>query len=99
MHQLTHPQSNFKHDAPDEPGTKGGPALRKTFLSLGAELHSRGPQPVAQFVSELVDLAPDLVHKIHLRLEAYTRIPADVYQALGADRFTSFMISIDGGRK
>lgn len=74
-------------------------SLRQEFLRLGVELHHRGPRPVAEFVLELADLAPDIATEIQARLEAYTRIPASVYQALGGDAFAPFMISIDGGRK
>ena len=99
MH-ITQNQSNFNTPEPDRIVAKaGGASPRHEFLRLGAELYSRGQQPVAQFVSELAGLAPDLTHEIQLRLEAYTRIPAETYQALGADRFTPFMISIDGGRE
>lgn len=100
MQHIAYSALDFKNAAPNEASAKRGrPALRWNFLGLGAELHCRGQQPVAQFISELADLAPDLAHEIQLRLEAYTRIPTEVYQALGADRFTPFMISIDGGRK
>ena len=100
MPHLTQLASNFNSDpAPQVEAATSDHALRRRFLSLGAELHSRGQQPVAQFVSELADLAPDLAEEIQLRLEAYTRIPIAIYQALGADRFSRFMVAIDGGQK
>lgn len=99
MQQIAYFPPDFKHLTPNEASTKSSPALRQSFLSLGAELHSRGKQPVAQFVSELADLAPDLADEIQLRLEAYTRIPTDVYQAIGADHFLNYLVSIPGGRK
>lgn len=100
MLHLTHSALDFKHsNESDEVAAKDRPRLRQRFLSLGVELHHRGPRPVAEFVSELADLAPDLAAEVQARLEAYTRIPTNVYQALGADRFTPFMIAIDGGRR
>ena len=46
------------------------PSSRNEFLHLGAELCSRGQRPVAEFVSELADLAPEVVADIRSRLEA-----------------------------
>lgn len=71
---------------------------RREFLRLGAELHGRGQQLVAQFVSELADLPPDVVVEVQARLEAYTQIPAEVYRALGGDKFSSHLAVLDGRR-
>ena len=88
----------FNTVEPDRPITNdGGSTLRREFARLGVELHHRGSRPVAEFISELADLAPELTEEIQTRLEAYTRIPANIYQALGADRFTPYMIAVDGG--
>ena len=97
---LNQPTPDFNTVEPDKPAAKdGGATPRREFARLGVELHHRGPRPVAEFVSELADLAPDLAEEIKTRLEAYTNIPAETYQALGADRFTPFMVSMAGGRK
>ena len=72
---------------------------RCEFLRLGAELHHRGQQPVSQFVSELADLPPDVVAEVRARLQAYRRIDAATYAALGGDVFTQYMIAIPGGCK
>lgn len=71
---------------------------RREFLRLGAELFNRGQRPVAEFISELADLAPEIAAEIQVRLAAYTRIPTDIYEALGADRFVPYLIGIDGGQ-
>ena len=96
---LTQTTQDFNAAGPNRPIAKdGGPTLRREFLQLGAELFNRGQRPVAEFVSELADLAPEVVAEIQVRLEAYCRIPAETYQALGADVFTPFLVGIPGGR-
>lgn len=74
-------------------------APRREFLRLGAELSNRGQQPVAQFMGELADLAPDVVTEIRIPLEAYLRIDAKTYRALGADTFRPYMVAVPGGKK
>ena len=91
MHIADSPK-NFNADRrPAEPP-------RCEFLRLGAELHHRGQQPVSQFVSELADLPPDVVAEVWARLQAYTRIDAATYRAVGADTFSPFMVVLYGGR-
>ena len=94
---LAQTNTDFKNGT--EPSAKSSPSFRQEFLRLGAELHSRGQQPVAQFMNELAGLAPDLADEIRLRLLVYTKIPAAIYQALGADRFTPYIIAVEGGHK
>ena len=60
-------------------------ALRQRFLHLGAELHRRGARPVAEFISELADIPPEIADEIQVRLEIYCGIPAEAYLALGSD--------------
>lgn len=86
------PKINNADQRPAEPP-------RREFLRLGAELSSRGQQPVSQFVSELADLPPDVVAEVRARLQAYCHIDAATYAALGGDVFTRYMIAIPGGHK
>ena len=72
---------------------------RREFLRLGAELSNRGQRPVAEFVSELADLPPDVVVEVRARLEAYVRIPASVYRALGGNTFSPYLVGLPGGRR
>ncbi len=72
-------------------------ARRKRLLSLGVELHHRGSRPVGELISELADISPEVADEIQARLETYWRIPAEVYQALGADTFRPYLIGIEGG--
>ena len=99
MHVLQ-TQPDFNAAEPDGIVAKeGGISPRREFLRLGAELSNRGQQPVSQFVSELADLPPEVVAEVRARLQAYCRIDAATYAALGGDVFTRYMIAIPGGRK
>ncbi len=60
-------------------------ALRQRFQCLGAELHRRGARPVAEFITELADVPPEIADEIQARLEIYCGIPAEAYLAHGSD--------------
>ena len=97
MAVINHPTRKYNGVDDHDAETEAVPS-RREFLRLGAELHGRGQQPVAQFVSELADLPPDVVVEVQARLEAYTQITAEVYRALGGDKFSSHLAVLDGGR-
>lgn len=71
--------------------------LRARLLDLGRQLHHRGERPVAEFCAELSDL-PE-VYELIARLEDFCRMSPATYAAVGADRFTPFLVGIPGGRR
>ena len=72
-------------------------ARRKRFLHLGTELFRRGQLPVAQFCQELADL--EEADEVLRRLEDFTRISIAEYIAVGAEKFPSYLIPLNGGRR
>ena len=97
MDVLTPLNENFNSSRQHNP-PKEGEALRKDFLHLGRELHRRGEFPTAQFCAEMATLAPDIAHEILTRLRDFTRISVGEYVAIGADKFTSYLVPLDGGK-
>lgn len=68
-------------------------ALRAKLLQLGRLLHQCGERPTAEIFAEAVTFPPDIRDELIRRLEDYTRLTPELYEATGADKFRPCLIS------
>ena len=75
-------------------------ALRRKLLQLGRLIHKCGEHPTAEIFAECVTLPPDVRDEMILRLEDFTRLSPELYEATGMARFNPrHLHSIEGGRR
>lgn len=97
MFQITHSQSDFNSAAPY---SREDEAYRAKLLHLGRLIHKCGEKPTAELFSECVTLPPDVRDEMIRRLEDFTRLSPEMYEATGMARFNPRrLFSIEGGRR
>jgi hypothetical protein len=75
-----------------EADTRANITSRLRFQRLVERLHALGPAPLGHFIRDLESGKP-----LQQTLEAYADLPADFIAALSGDRFTPYLLAIDGG--
>lgn len=88
---------NEKFNA-DEQRAIENEVLRKKLLQFGKLIHQCGERPTAEIFAECVTLPADVRDEMIQRLEDFTRLGPELYKATGADKFTPYLIGIDGGK-
>ena len=97
MFQVTHSLPNFNSLHPYAPEDA---AYRAKLLHLGRLIHKCGEKPTAELFAECVTLPPNVRDEIIARLEDFTRLGPEMYEATGMARFNPRrLFSIEGGRR
>ena len=97
MLQITYPIPDFNRFPQRSPEDE---ALRAKLLQLGRLIHQCGEKPTAEIFSECVTLPPDVRDGMIRRLEDFTRLSPEMYEATGMARFNPRrLFSIEGGRR
>ena len=97
MQAITSPNRKINNDGQYN---RENEALRAKLLCLGRLIHQCGEKPTAEIFAECVTLPPEIRDEMILRLEDFTRLSPEMYEATGMARFNPRrLFSIEGGRR